>query len=434
VRFQKKHLFLGAAIVIVPLSGCNQAVQNIKEIPANLSQLNPMQSSAAAQQPAPIDYSTKEYQQIITTRAEMKELQELLNQLGKERNYSAGTVDGFYGNKTKNAIKAFQQSQGMPVDGIATQGLLLATRQVVNSDSGATGSLFPSLNNLPPTAAGKLSTLEACVESSDSAGELIVKSAVEKTSDELPIDIKPYLKGLCLPKRPDALMALYLYLASEGALHASLMQAKYAELFDIYETAGFDLAVEKDAFRRSAATLDSDIKLIGEDRLAGLKQMLGQYEVSNEDTRKALALFAEKYEKLEQKHKVKAKPIIESALAHSLSATFYLSRSTYTGKKILTFSEEALGNGEGFKEIWVKVKQAASTLWLVSTKGEDMGAMLYASTYTIKIFTQDIKGIPMPELSVANNEVSQLRADNGVALSEFDALIAEEQQTILKEV
>ncbi len=41
-------------------------------------------------------------------------LQECLNVLG----YNCGTVDGWYGNNTKNAVQAFQRNNGLVVDGV----------------------------------------------------------------------------------------------------------------------------------------------------------------------------------------------------------------------------------------------------------------------------------------------------------------------------
>jgi len=50
----------------------------------------------------------------------IKQVQELLNRAG----YNAGTVDGILGNKTKNAIRAFQKDRGYPVTGKISKELL----------------------------------------------------------------------------------------------------------------------------------------------------------------------------------------------------------------------------------------------------------------------------------------------------------------------
>ena len=48
------------------------------------------------------------------TGSEVKYLQESLIKLG----YNAGTIDGIFGSKTETAVKLFQKSQGLVVDGI----------------------------------------------------------------------------------------------------------------------------------------------------------------------------------------------------------------------------------------------------------------------------------------------------------------------------
>ncbi len=61
------------------------------------------------------------------------EAQRRLNQLG----YDAGVVDGLYGGKTKKAIGAFQQAQGLPVDGKVTPALVASLRAA----QGETGTM-----------------------------------------------------------------------------------------------------------------------------------------------------------------------------------------------------------------------------------------------------------------------------------------------------
>ena len=46
---------------------------------------------------------------------EVRQIQTKLNEMG----YDTGGIDGVYGTKTKNAVIAFQQSQGLSADGIA---------------------------------------------------------------------------------------------------------------------------------------------------------------------------------------------------------------------------------------------------------------------------------------------------------------------------
>lgn len=61
--------------------------------------------------------------------ADVRDMQIMLNSLG----YDCGTADGIFGNKTVNAVKAFQTAEGLTVDGIAGQKTLetLAARAAV---------------------------------------------------------------------------------------------------------------------------------------------------------------------------------------------------------------------------------------------------------------------------------------------------------------
>jgi membrane-bound lytic murein transglycosylase B len=64
------------------------------------------------------------YEQPILSRADRVELQMLLAQ----RKYDVGEPDGVIGRKTREAIRAFQKSKGLPADGFATLSLLQLLR------------------------------------------------------------------------------------------------------------------------------------------------------------------------------------------------------------------------------------------------------------------------------------------------------------------
>ena len=64
-------------------------------------------------------------EQPLLARSDRVELQTLLTQ----RKYDVGEADGVIGRKTREAVRAFQRSQGMPADGFATQALLARLRQ-----------------------------------------------------------------------------------------------------------------------------------------------------------------------------------------------------------------------------------------------------------------------------------------------------------------
>lgn len=67
-------------------------------------------------------------EQPLLSRADRVELQTLLAQ----RKYDVGEADGVIGRKTREAIRAYQRSQGLPPDGFATQTLLASLRQPPN--------------------------------------------------------------------------------------------------------------------------------------------------------------------------------------------------------------------------------------------------------------------------------------------------------------
>ncbi len=61
-----------------------------------------------------------EYYEKLQSRELIKKAQSILNDLG----FDVGAIDGIYGNKTKQAICAFQKSQGLPVNGSVTESLI----------------------------------------------------------------------------------------------------------------------------------------------------------------------------------------------------------------------------------------------------------------------------------------------------------------------
>jgi len=79
---------------------------------------------------------------------EVKTLQSQLNSLG----YNAGAVDGIFGNGTAQALKRFQQANGLSVDGIAGNNTwsVLASKLAGPSSS---KSLLPSINKIINTSA-----------------------------------------------------------------------------------------------------------------------------------------------------------------------------------------------------------------------------------------------------------------------------------------
>ncbi len=61
----------------------------------------------------------------MLSRQERVELQTLLNQLG----FPSGKADGIIGINSRQAVRSFQQSQGLPADGYPNEALLHSVRQ-----------------------------------------------------------------------------------------------------------------------------------------------------------------------------------------------------------------------------------------------------------------------------------------------------------------
>lgn len=67
----------------------------------------------------------------MLSRTERVELQTLLNQLG----FESGHPDGIIGVNTRQAVRGFQQAQGMPADGYSNESLLNSLRRAVRSSN-----------------------------------------------------------------------------------------------------------------------------------------------------------------------------------------------------------------------------------------------------------------------------------------------------------
>lgn len=80
--------------------------------------------------------------------AEVREIQTTLRQLG----HDPGPVDGIIGRQTRNAVRAYQASTGLPVDGMVTRDLITVLR---TTKAGATPKEPPAVSTAKaaPTAA-----------------------------------------------------------------------------------------------------------------------------------------------------------------------------------------------------------------------------------------------------------------------------------------
>ena len=360
----------------------------------------------------------------------MVELQKLLNELGTAGGYSAGKPDGVYGNKTKRAIQVFQKQQGIPVDGVATYAILDRAKTAASGSPHVTTT--PMLRNdssMSPEGMTYLA-LSQCVPSSCLQGNQFVDGLSKEMTKNLPIDVQPYIAGFCLPEDTSSLERIYLYLVAQGAVHARLTLVKYDILVDYYSKAGVDLGIRKDAFKRSIESLDSDLRALAEDRQDGAEKLLKHFK--SKQALNLLKVLPTGYEELEEKYREGATELMSGALAHSISSTFYLTRSTLVARKLLVMIKpDGIGSGgllENLQVLIDKLTGSAKVAYFVyDTKGE-LTEMLLASTYAVRTFTVNIKEVPRIDQSEAEAELARLRELNGVTLDEFELAFEGQQQ------
>jgi peptidoglycan hydrolase-like protein with peptidoglycan-binding domain len=366
----------------------------------------------------------------------MAELQTLLNTLGTSGVYSAGKPDGEYGDKTKGAIQAFQKQQGIPVDGIATYAILERARNAASGLPDGTTISSPPADGISSPAGVPDFALSQCVQSGDLLANQLMDGIYKEMTENLPIDVRPYLEGFCLSEIEYYLERLYLYLVAQGAAHARLTLVKYDALVDYYSKAGVDLGIRKDAFKRSIESLDSDLRALAENRRDGAEKLLDHFE--SEQAQQLLKALPHGYEELEAKYREGARELMAEALAHSISSTFYLTRSTVAAKELLAMLEFDSTVSGGFWETLKKkigeLSEGARVASFVTDKKDELTDMMMASTYAVKTLTEDIKDVPRLDQAEAERELAELREQNGVTLEEFEAVFEDQQQEQLNKV
>lgn len=99
-----------------------------------------------------------------TRSSAVRTLQQALTALG----YSLGTPDGVFGSKTESAVRAFQQANGLTVDGKAGPDTQTLLYQLAGNSGGASATTAPSAPTTPPTSGdtsryfgGDYSTIES---------------------------------------------------------------------------------------------------------------------------------------------------------------------------------------------------------------------------------------------------------------------------------
>ena len=383
---------------------------------------------------------------------EMKDLQRQLNVVGGRLGFNAGRPDGIYGEKTRIAIQAFQRHLGMPADGMATRHVLQRARaqatmlssqprKAENVNLAAfTKERSPTAKSIPSHAGGP--GIGSCIDPRElGRGSGYANKMWGGVVKSLPVDIKPYLAGLCLPEDKNTLERLYLFLVSQGALHSRLTLVKYDELVALATQAGVDLGVRRDAFRRSVETRDPDVRGLSAGGTSAVGRLLEDYEQEAESAEILLGKLPAGYQQLEAQYKGEMRVLMSKALAHSVSSTFYLARSGYTAKRLTDFidldqlsSLRKKDEKTMFKEFLGMAKEKFGIASFIASKGDEMGSMLKASTTAIKTLTQDIEDVPRIDPAESEKELDQLRNNNNVTLDELERQFQREQSAQLKQV
>jgi hypothetical protein len=351
----------------------------------------------------------------------MRELQTLLQGLG----FGTGGSDGIYGTRTAGAIRAYQKSRQVKVDGKPTRGLLERLR---NDDQSGTWSKTASRS------------LDPCLNNrSLGAVDRVVQRLYGVAMDSLPVSLDPYLTGLCTPQDRRALKRLYLYLVAQGALHSRLTLVKYDELVSVATRAGVDLGVREDAFRRSVETLDEDVIKMSAGGTSGLGPLMAHYEPEEaESARILLENLPQGYRQLQGDYRRQVRVLMAEALSHSVSATFYLGRGGYTVKRLTDFIDVENLDRDEIARQWAKilgdVRSALDLIYFIWDSREALSSMLLASTYSIKTLTQDIEDIPRIDQTETERELDRLREKNGLTLDEFEQQFQREQREQLAKV
>jgi len=380
------------------------------------------------------DISSLEKSSITTVEkipdgSDMAELQSLLNELDTHGESNVGQPDGIYGNRTRRAIQVFQQQQGIAVDGVASYAILDRARIAARGLPQEPASLSHDADGRAAPVEIPDFILSQCIETDVLYGDQLMDGIFKEMTENLPIDVRPYLVGFCLPEDTYYLERIYLYLVAQGAAHARLTLLKYDALVDYYGKAGVDLGIRKDAFKRAIESLDSDIRTWGKNRRGGAKKLLGNFEA--EPVQHLLKALPQGYEQLETRYREGARELMAEALAHSISSTFYLSRSTLTAREFFGMHKFDSVSGSGFwqsvKKKIGKVTQGVSVAYFATDHKDELIDMTKASTYAVKIFTVDIKEVPRIDPAKVERELAQYRERNSVELDEFE-LAFENQQ------
>ena len=401
-----------AILVLLASGGC-------KNLPLNSTSLPGINKVDSVSQPAPYPGPVHK----LTTRSDIREVQRLLGEQG----YDPGPIDGSVGPKTRTAIKSFQSAHSLPVDELASDKLLGFLRQssepkpirTHSSESNTTDIAALSHSNSNFTSQTTKEIANNCVHSSNKDVEALKTEVFNSIIDQLQIDVGPYLQGFCAPQNLQSVSLLYTYMITEGVLHTRIAGTKYNELLSVYEKAGVDMSVQKDALRKSTdAIRKSTDELPGDLRNYAQKKDLkeapelienGFVPDDNAEFQKELIAA---YDQIDSSSpfKKQAAYLLSDVLSHSTQSTFYLTRSAFVFDKLKSFLE----TNE------VSLSDKISLGWFMFNSLDDVYSILISSTYGIRALTADAEGIPPIDPAKATKEARELKIQAGISADELD--------------
>ncbi len=394
---------------------------------------NNAQESAQAHNPEPTTDQTVQQapsatgkvnpNEVLSNGQEMRELQSLLLTLG----FDPKGVDGKFGNGTSQAITQFQVSRAVPVNGQPTRGVLILARKSVAN--------IQQLNTKADTALDEKAVRECVGDKADADTSGLAVDLMEQLENELSSDMKSYLVGLCLPTDKEQLRQAYLYLIAKGSIHARYTHVYYAELLSVYRQAGIDITVRGDAFRRSVELLDKDLSVLADDRLEGVERLVENYAAADAEAQRLLTEFVKHEKKLRGKYQSQAKELVSQSASHSASASFFLARSLYTGKRLFTFlgidfPERSQNNFSLWTQhLFRNLGKNLNLVMFILRKRDALYDMTTASINAVNVLTFDIESVGEIKVTpaAAEDDVRRRREKNGVKLIAFEREFEEEQ-------
>ena len=381
----------------------------------------------------------------LTRRSDIKELQQLLDDQG----YRLGAVDGIAGRRTKAAIRSYQGDHQLPVDAVASSELLQFLTGSCKSGAPSDSEPMISQNRLIVKSFGADSSKKSnsgnsigfdsaktianrCVQSGNQSLEQMKTMLFNKIIDQLQIDIGPYLQGFCTPGDLETVSTLYTFLVTEGVIHGRIASTKYDKLLIVYDQAGVDLSVYKDALRKSTEELPSDLKSYAEEKDLKDAPELIEHSFIPDDDEEFQNDLIDGFNQIsdDSPYKRRAALLLSDVLSHSTQSTFYLVRSVFVFSKLTDYFGLDM-NSSSLIDIMIEnflsqMDQNVKLAWFLFNSQDDLNSMLISSTYGVRALTEDVEEIPPIDPNKATKEARELKIQAGISADELDNELFEE--------